>query len=79
LLPNEYKNRIFEYLGDALRTLDCKSLQIGGMNNHIHITSRARTPFQGCIHLSMQTQSCAALALGYLPKPHSGVYFKIRC
>jgi len=37
LILDEYKDRIFEYLGGSLRTLGCISLQTGGMNDHIHI------------------------------------------
>jgi hypothetical protein len=34
-------------------------------------------PISGVHSSTYATQSCAALALGYLPKPHSGVCFKI--
>jgi putative transposase len=37
LILNEYKDRIFEFLGGSLRTLGCVSLQAGGMNDHVHI------------------------------------------
>jgi putative transposase len=37
MILNEYKNRIFEYLGGSLKTLGCSSLQVGGMQDHVHI------------------------------------------
>lgn len=37
LILDEYKDRIFEFLGGSLRTLDCISLQAGGVNDHVHI------------------------------------------
>ena len=37
LILNEYKDRIFEFLGGSLRTLGCVSLQTGGVKDHIHI------------------------------------------
>lgn len=34
---DEHKNRIFEYLGGSLKASGCSPLQIGGMNDHVHL------------------------------------------
>jgi hypothetical protein len=51
LILNEYKDRIFEFLGGSLRTLGCVSLQAGGLNMIKIISGNklARTPFWGAI------------------------------
>ena len=40
LILDEYKERIFEFLGGSLKAAGCASLQAGGVKDHVHILAR---------------------------------------
>lgn len=37
LIIENYKNRVHEYLGASFKTVDCRSVIVGGMGDHVHL------------------------------------------
>ena len=38
----QYKDRLYEYIGGTIRGLNCTSLEIGGIEDHVHVLTKLR-------------------------------------